>query len=99
MIGDNASNIMTGLNGTDVMVGSIGDDAMSGGNRSDQIIGHEGADNISGGDGSDEIIEEIQEMIGSRRKRSRWKFWEERETILFLETMGPTLLWVELLMT
>jgi Ca2+-binding RTX toxin-like protein len=56
IIGDNAPNVMTGLDGSSVMLGLNEDDYMSGSNRSDQMIGGKGDDTLSGGDGSDEIM-------------------------------------------
>ena len=54
--GNNAANVLSGLDGNDTLNGGAGNDTLSGGDGNDTLDGGTGSDNMNGGLGDDLYI-------------------------------------------
>jgi Ca2+-binding RTX toxin-like protein len=57
VVGNTASNILSGLGGNDRLTGNAGDDTLLGGDGNDRLIGGAGIDFLDGGEGNDTLTD------------------------------------------
>ncbi|GAA0627724.1 hypothetical protein GCM10009422_25930 [Brevundimonas kwangchunensis] len=63
VMGNNANNVLYGLDGNDTLAGNGGDDTLYGGRGNDRLVGRSGNDVLHGGEGDDQYFVDSQDVI------------------------------------
>lgn len=63
VLGNNANNVLYGLDGNDTLGGYGGDDILYGGAGNDRLVGRSGTDFLYGGTGDDQYFVDTQDVI------------------------------------